>query len=108
MLHGHQIDHVPVHQDPSHLRLIVQLARLRELQGRAVQLFLRAELKLQPGWPQRRRVICAHRERLTLYVFAQVSYRDALSSSEDESMDKNKYATSIAVVPLGVTRPPGA
>ena len=37
-----------------------------------------------------------------------VSYRDALSSSEDESMDKNKYATSIAVVPLGMTRPPGA
>ena len=27
-----------------------------------------------------------------------VSYRDALSSSEDESMDKNRYATSIAVV----------
>ena len=35
-----------------------------------------------------------------------VSYADRLTSSEAEEMDKNKYGTSIAVVPLGRVRPP--
>ena len=37
-----------------------------------------------------------------------VSYSDRLTVNEEESMDKNKYGTSIAVVPLGRQRPPGA